>query len=123
MSKYVNTGVMAGKSDFAGVREDDLVDTLTFTSRSNTVATQQGSVKMTSGHVSITSPFKVVCGETCQTSYLNESIRIQWNVKYADVNALAALRAEALRVLDQAVEEFALLNGLVPPASATFAAE
>lgn len=121
--KYVNTGLTAGKSDFAGVREDDLVDTLTITSRANVVSTQQGSVKMAAGHVSLTSPFKVECGESCQTSYLNESIRIQWNVKYANADALAALKTEVLRVLDIVVTEYSVLNGLVPPASAAFQSE
>lgn len=121
--KYVNIGLTAGKSEFAGVRSDGAVDNLNFVSKAAIVNTQQGSVRMCAGHVSLTKPFTVDCGDTCTAAFLNESIKVQWNVKYADEASFAALETEVLRVLADARAEYNLLNGIVPPASATFQSE
>lgn len=50
-----------------------------------------------------------------------EAVRIDLNLLYGDSTSCAALRAELNRVLDKAIEDYYVLNGVVPPVDATFA--
>lgn len=121
MKQYFNNGFAPDKSSFVDVDSNvGQVNSLVFTNKSTNVVTSVGQTKMVSGHISLTVPFKVSCSEECQDITLNESLRVQWNMRYDSTEALSALRAEVNRVLDEAIASYGLQKGLVPPVFATF---
>ena len=72
----------------------------------------RGSVRLTS---------KVgysTCENDCGVP-VNEAVRIDFNV-VPSLNNLNALRDECVRVMDVAIAEYYLAQGIVPPVSATF---
>lgn len=123
MTLYQNVGFETNKSSFVDVSNVAGPNTVSFSNKSVGVPTSVGVTKMVSGHVVLTVPFEVDCSEQCNGATLNESLRLQWNIRQADIAQLAALRTELNRVLDQAITDYHIGSGLVPPVYATFPSE
>lgn len=119
--QYQNVGFEANKAIFSDVNTNTAgPNTLVFANADKNAPIAGGArVKMVSGHLTVNQPFEA--GEAGSETVLNESVKLQWNVRYR--GSLVALRAELNRVLDEAIADHNLTSGLVPPVFATFAEE
>lgn len=117
--KYQNVAFSGQRSAFADINQTNPLQA-TFDAREVHVAVKNGSVDMVRGHVLLQEPFQAtVCGETCGTT-LTRSLKLEFNVEKGGAS-ISALRVELLRLFDEAVEDYGLAVGYVPPAYANFA--
>lgn len=115
MSQYINTGFVPGASEYADTTDTRHVTTASFTAKSASVKVGNVSQRMTHGALTLVKPFGVTaCGDDCEVGQLNESVKVQINVRYGNSTSLTAMRAEINRLLDiwQAKN---LAYGVVPP--------
>lgn len=123
MTIYQNVGFEPNRSSYVDVSNVAGPNTVAFTNKSVAVPTSVGATKMVSGAITVTQPFEVDCSEQCNGATLNESVKVQWNIRYANLARLTALRAEVNRVLDAAITDYHICEGLVPPVYASFPSE
>lgn len=120
MSKYQNTALKPGNSEFVEV-ENYTGATAAFTARTTRVQVSTQSVDVTSGKLVYVLPMPIfACGDTekeCRLGVVNTVFRLEFNA--IDRTNLQAIRAEANRLFDEA--EAGLVRGVVPGAAATFA--
>lgn len=114
-SNYINTGFVPGASEYANTEDTRHVSTASFTAKSASVKVGTATQRMTSGALTLVKPFGVIaCDGECEVGQLNESVKVQINVRYGDLTSLTAMRTEVNRLLDiwQANN---LAFGVVPP--------
>lgn len=75
-------------------------------------------VPMVRGTVRLTTPVNAASQDVAP-AFVNESIAIEFNVRRGGV-VLASMRDEVVRLLDAAVADYQLANGIVPPSEAAF---
>lgn len=122
--KYQNVGFAADKSQFIDATSNTAgANSLLFTNTVKLAPLAGGGKKqMASGSITVNLPTSVEGTVTGQSAtVLNESLKLQWNFGRGDAAKLVALRAEMNRVLDDAIANYNLTMGLVPPVHATFA--
>lgn len=118
---YINQTHGLDKATFVAPREDGYLDTITVKTKRSDVRLGNSSVAMVSLSALFTDPFAVAeCGSACPVGVLNETARVELNVRRGDTGRITALRAEVNRVLDTWITEFHAASGVLPPASATF---
>lgn len=116
MSKYQNTGFETGSSTFVDTNQKNEV-----TFRSRKVSTKVGAVIVPMVKAAATlraSSEAPVCGSECPLPIV-ESVKLEFSVTQGGAS-LDALRTELMRLVDSALSEYHLANGLVPPSYATF---
>lgn len=116
---YQIVSFAANKAQFVRISQAGN-DEILFGSKVSMVPVTGGRVSMTSGSVTLNTPKSVTPAEGVVESSVNNSLKISFNIVKGDLTALTALRLEADRLLDAAIADYNLANGLVPTASATF---
>lgn len=117
--KYINT--LREKSHATFVRVEPTFDDTQIDVSSSSVTPQVAgqAVKMVKATVRITTPSEVRnCNDEC-VAHVNEAVALSFNLRQGGAN-LAALKAEVIRVFDDLVANYQLVNGVVPPATADF---
>lgn len=119
---YQNTGFVAGSSKFVKVLPSGTNNEAVFTSKNTAVPVTGGKVNMVSASVALQQPKDVTISavEGAPKTLINESVKVSFNVVKGSIVDLNAIKGEVDRLLDLAVAEYNLANGLVPPANATF---
>lgn len=118
---YINQTHGLDKATFVEPRVDGYLSTITVKTKRSDVRLGSSSVAMVSLSALFTDPLVVTeCGSVCPVGVLNETARVELNVRRGDVAKITALRAEVNRVLDTWITEFHAASGVLPPASATF---
>lgn len=120
---YVNTNHGPGKATFVDVTSNPgFNNTLNFSAKETGIKIGTKTVKMENIVLTGIVPFSVMeCEGTCPVGELNASFKITANVPRGDSTKLTAVQNEVLRVLALWVATGAL-QGIVPPATADFAA-
>lgn len=118
--KYQNVAFTRDAATFVEV-ENPKLEEVKF-SNSPVSATIMGQkVQMFRGSVSYRREAETTnCGEDCPVTFV-ESASLSFSVKLNDATALAELRTELDRLVDDALANHSLTKGLVPPVYATFA--
>ena len=112
---YINTGFVPGRSDYTDTSDAVHVGSATFVARRTAVKVGGASQPMVSLGITVVQPFGVVpCSGTCEVGQLNESIKVQINVRYGDDTAITRMRAEINSMLDTWQAANAAF-GVVPP--------
>lgn len=117
--KYQNDSISPSRSTFVetGLRVGESV---AFAASVANVKRNTVTVKMVSAKASYEKITPVqACDNTCVVAEVSSGFTLSFNVKYGDSAALAAMKAEALRLF--AVAEANMLYGVVPGAAETFA--
>lgn len=120
---YINTGFAPGKAQFVDVNSNPVGANELSAQNANKKATVAGGnrVPMVSGHLTFVRPFAVEDSDVTPAPVLNETLKIQWNIRHG--SDPATLRAELNRVLDIWIADMNLDKGVVPPVYATFTSE
>lgn len=123
MTKYTNTQKTPTSSTFVQVSPTMAGSEVTFNAASVQPKVGSVAVPMVRGSVRLASKANyTTCENDCGVT-INESVRIEFNViDKADGN-LSAIRSECVRLMDLAIAEYYLAQGLVPPVSADFSAQ
>lgn len=119
--KYTNITRARGSADFARTFPsfDGSVALFKVTEAKPNIA---GTiVPMVRGTVRLTSPVNAASVDAAP-AVVNEAVAIEFNVRQGGAN-LAAMRNEVVRLLDAAVANYQLANGIVPPSEAIFNSE
>lgn len=66
------------------------------------------------------SPVNNPCDPTACSGSVSQTARVELNLKKGNATDYAAMKAEVIRVLDEAIAQNYLLDGVVPPVTATF---
>lgn len=114
-TNYINTGFVPGASEYADTSDTKHVASLTLGGKSAVVKVATATQRMTNSSLTLVKPFGVLaCDAECEVGQLNESIKVQINVRYGNNDAITAMRAELNRLLDiwQANN---MAYGVVPP--------
>lgn len=120
--KYTNTSKTQNNASFVQVSPMMAGSQVDFSANSVTPNISGTIVPMVRGYVRLTSKVGYTpCGSECSTQ-VNEAVRIEFNVVQS-LDNLEALRDECVRVMDVAIAEYYLAQGIVPPVSADFASE
>lgn len=115
---YQNTGFNTGTSTFVDVNQNYEI---TFASRKVAAKVGAFSVPMVKAAATLrASSEATACGSECPLPIV-ESVKIEFSVTQGAAS-LEALRAELTRLVDKAISDFHLTDGLVPPVFAAFAA-
>ena len=123
MTKYTNTQKAPNASVFVQVAPTMAGSEVTFNASSVQPKVGAVAVPMVRGSVRLASKADfTTCASECGVT-VNESVRIEFNVIDKSNSNLAALRSECVRLMDIAIAEYYLAQGLVPPVSADFASE
>lgn len=118
--KYTNTQKAPNASTFVQVAPTMAGSEVTFTAASVKPKVGVTAVPMVRGSVRLASKADyTACNDTCGVT-VNESVRIEFNVLDQSTSNLGALRSECVRLMDVAIAEYYLAQGLVPPVSADF---
>lgn len=118
-TQYINTNRDKTSSDYARVLPSFDGSTLTFTVKSAAPVVAGQVVPMVHAKLRVVTPAVVTsCNPAVCDSSVNEAITIDFNVKRG--SDVTALKLEALRVLEVALSEYQLNNGVLPPATADF---
>lgn len=121
MSKqYQNIAFTKGDSKFVHVNADKSVDELIFRAKSARVPVLGGSVDMASGHVTYNRPMQVTTVEGMPPAYINEGVKISFNVISGEDAHIQVLLDEAIRCMTVARQQYNLASGLVPTGLASF---
>lgn len=81
-------------------------------------------VPMVKGLARISKPHPVEsCNPNVCSGSINQAVTVEFNLLNGNKTSFEALRTEVNRVIDAAILEYNLLNGIVPPVSAAFASE
>lgn len=123
MTKYTNTQKAPNTSVFVQVSPTMAGSEVTFNASSVQPKVGAATVPMVRGSVRLASKANYATCETECGVTVNESVRIEFNVVDKTDGNLAALRSECVRLMDVAIAEYYLAQGLVPPVSADFASE
>lgn len=116
--KYQNVEFTPQQSAFVDITQPNPLKA-TFASRKVNVKVDGGQFAMVRAQVLVQEPFLAVpCGETCGTE-LTRSVKLEVNVEKGGAS-IADLRAEVIRLFDQAMTNYGLAEGYVPPAYANF---
>lgn len=119
--KYQNTGFTPGVSVFTDV-DTQLPSIATFNASRVKAQVSGGSVSFVKGKLSLrSSKMADVCGLDCPREVV-ESFTVEFNVQDG-AQGLAAMRAEVLRLFDEAISQYGFDRGLVPPVYASFIEE
>lgn len=123
MPFYQNVGFTANRSNFVSVNQTGPDDELSFTSKATQVPIAGGRVSVVASTVTINQPKDVTISpvEGGPKAYVNNSVKLSYNIVKGDGASFDALETEVLRVLALARTQYNLDNGLVPIATATFA--
>lgn len=120
MTKYTNTQKAPNSSVFVQVAPTMAGSEVTFNAASVQPKVGATAVPMVRGSVRLASKANFTnCADDCGVT-VNESVRIEFNVIDKTEGNLAALRSECVRLMDVAIAEYYLAQGLVPPVSANF---
>lgn len=121
---YQNIGFAPGRSTFAKVTTEGTNDELIFTSKATSVPISGGKVQMVSSSVTLNHAKDVTISEAVDApkAYVNNSVKLSYNVVKGDGTAFLALMDEVERVTAAARTQYNLDNGLVPTGTATFPA-
>jgi len=112
---YINTGFAPGSSDYTDTSDLVHIGTVAFSARNTSVKVGTATQRMSNGTITVVNPFGVTsCDDQCEVGQLNETIKVQINVKYGDNAAITSMRAQINSLLDiwQAKN---LAFGVVPP--------
>lgn len=117
---YQNVSAENGRSKFIKVKPDGTLDELYFTAKRTSLPIG-GGVRVNTASAGLTLNSQVnVASEGEIPTLVGNSVKVTFNIKSGDAAALTALRAEVNRVLDVALAQYNLGQGLVPPTAATF---
>lgn len=118
--QYQNITRAKNEASFAQVLPEFDGTSVEFRTKTAAPQIRSVSVPMVNGTVRIVKPVDVVdCDTTCVGS-VNESVEIRFNIKDGSTASLESMILETKRVLDLAVDQYALAHGLVPPSEAAF---
>lgn len=124
MIKYINTQRDRASAEFTQT-EPDFSGQLVNVSASVTRPMIPGvgsPTPVVKGRVRVVKPVKVpACNDTGCGGTINSAVAIEFNVLQGDVDAINALVTEAKRCLDDALANYQLANGVIPPSTADFA--
>lgn len=117
---YQNVSAENGRSKFIRIKPDGTLDELYFTAKRTSLPIGGGSrVNTASAGLTLNSQVNVApVGEIPQL--VGNSVKVTFNILSGDSAALTALRTEINRVLDAAIAQYNLGQGLVPPTAAAF---
>lgn len=119
--KYQNIGFNTGSSVFVDTAKD-LPSIATFTASRVKATVSGGTIPFVRGKIVLRSNANAsVCGNDCPVE-VTESFTMDFNVQDGTQN-LAAMRAEVLRLFDEAIAKYGFDRGLVPPVYAAFTEE
>lgn len=121
MSKYTNITRARGSADFARTSPSFDGSTVLFKvaeAKPNIAGT---TVPMVRGTVRLTTPVNAASPDVAP-AVVNEAVAVEFNVRRGGAS-LAAMRTEVVRLLDAAVANYQLANGIVPPSEAVFDSE
>lgn len=123
MNRYQNVAFDRNKSTFVEVSTDAQHQTeASFTSRDVRAKIGSSVIPMVSGGLTLRKQSDAEsCGQDCPVTVV-ESCSFQFSVKQGAAS-LSALRTELNRLFDEAVVEYHLTDGLVPPVYANFVTE
>lgn len=116
---YQNDSISPNRSTFVetGLR---LGESAAFSASAANVKRNAVTVKMVSGKVSYEKVTPIqACDDACVVAEVMSGFTLSFNVRHGDSTALAAMKAEALRLF--AVAEANMVYGVVPSAAETFA--
>lgn len=78
------------------------------------------TLNMVKGAVRLVKPTPVdVCQDSCGVS-VNSQVELRFNAVRGDVTTVKAMRTEVNRLFDALVADFHVVDGVVPPSTATF---
>ena len=119
---YQNIGFAPGRSTFAKVTTEGTNDELIFTSKATSVPVSGGKVQMVAASVTLNHAKDVTISEAADApkAFVNNSVKLSYNVVKGDSTAFLSLMAEVERVVTAARAQYNLDNGLVPTGTATF---
>lgn len=117
--KYINTTRDKTTAEYARIEPSFDGSTCVISVKNASPVVAGKAVPMVNAKVRVVTPAIVAsCNPAVCDSSVNESFTLDFNVKRgADVTAI---RTEALRILNVAINEYQLHNGVVPPATADF---
>lgn len=118
---YINQTHGLDKATFVEPRQDGYLNTITLKAKRSDVRIGASTVAMVSLSALLTEPHVVAeCDSVCPVGTLNETARVEVNVRRGNATQIAALRDEVNRVLDAWITDFHATSGVLPPASASF---
>lgn len=122
MKKYQNVAFTRINSVFVDTKDPVTMPEVTFAARNVAANFKAGTVPMVKGSVALRNKQSTtICGTDCPVE-VTEAVTLSFSVLHGGAN-LAALRAEVNRLIDQAVADYGLTTGLVPPVFAAFEQE
>lgn len=117
--KYQNVAFTRDAATFVEV-DNQKLEEVKFTNQPVTAHISGLPVKMFRGNVSYRREAETTpCGQDCPVTFI-ESVNLGFSVRLGNINALSELRQELNRLVDDAVADYALTQGLVPPVYANF---
>lgn len=116
--QYVNTSRTNADATF--VRVAPLLDgsVVVFKSKKTSISKGQVAATFVAASVRLDQPVSITACETACPVEFTESMNLSFNVRAG--TPLTTLKTELLRLVDKAVDDYNLSNGLVPPTHASF---
>lgn len=116
---YQNTGFNTGTSTFVDINQNYEV---TYASRKVAAKVGAFTVPMVKAAATLrASTEATACGSECPLP-ITESVKIEFSVVQG-ADSFESLRIELMRLVDKAISDYHLTNGLVPPVYAAFPTE
>lgn len=116
--KYTNITRSRGSADFA-LTSPSFDGSIALFKVSEAKPNINGTiVPMVRGTVRLTTPVNAASPDAAP-AVVNEAVTVEFNVRRGGVE-LNSMRDEVIRLLDAAVANYQLANGIVPPSEATF---
>lgn len=112
---FVLVGFEPDRSEYIDTADTTNSTRITFATKSPTVKVGGSQVRMVNSTITVVEPFSVLdCDNKCVVGTLNDSIKVQVNVKYGDATSITRMRAELNALLDT-WQANNMAYGIVPP--------